>query len=126
MSIKCPKCGNEFIPEQTVETGEEGGYLDGFQPGDLLTCGKCGTEYTVPRKFYKTVVTIEILSEHPIRSLDTDLGYVTRQIEDGDWSGRVMLGDSEELTPKECAQALIDQDSEPQFFGLDDDGNEVD
>jgi len=73
------------------------------------------------KKFYKTIFTIEVLSEDRPCDVNTlaDLHYA---ITEGDccskWSER-----GEQITAKECADALYDQGSEPGFFQLDDDGN---
>ena len=74
------------------------------------------------RKFYKTVVTIEVLSEYPftpesIKNID----YV---ITEGDCSGTWDY-DVKIISPQEAARSLIEQGSEPGFFQLDEDGNDV-
>ena len=77
------------------------------------------------RKFHKTVFQIEVLSEDPYpegRSL-VDIAY---DITEGECSGRVHRVSSEELDGRAMANALIEQDSDPEFFGLDQDGNKID
>lgn len=77
------------------------------------------------RKFYKTVVTVTILSEDPVNQ-NIDLGGINHQITDGDWSGEVAMGESQKVTASEVAKLLEEQGSDPSFFGLDSEGNDVD
>ena len=74
------------------------------------------------KKFFKTTITIEILSEKKYNS--TDLSKIAYDITDGDCSGKVEVSSYQELTPQEAAKALLAQGSDPEFFGLDDDGND--
>jgi len=76
------------------------------------------------RKFYKTVITLEVLSEEPLE--DVPLEYIVQQCDEGDFSGDWNITESQELTGKEMAQALVGQRSEPEFFNLDEDGNDLD
>jgi hypothetical protein len=82
------------------------------------------------RKFYKTVITVTVLSEDGPISMETDLDVVAHQIIHGDWihgdwSGKIENDGGTELTPKEMADEALKQGSDPGFFGLDEDGNEV-
>lgn len=76
------------------------------------------------RKFYKTIITYEVLSEEPIPN-----GYSTQDIIDmcyeGDYSG-VTVGNKEILlNGKEAAQSLIEQGSGPEFFRLNEEGEDI-
>lgn len=73
-------------------------------------------------KYYKTIVTVEVLSEEPIPNW-TDLENLNYQITYGDWSGEVNIGTSEEVDAKTIAKLLINQGSDPGFFNLDQEGN---
>lgn len=66
--------------------------------------------------FYKTVVSIEILSENEVGH--TSLFEIARQIESGDWSGVYHTVSVDLLSDKEMADALIEQGSDPEFFGI--------
>lgn len=68
-------------------------------------------------KFYKTIVTIEILSEEPIGN--PDLEEIQYQTTEGNWSGVVDVTSEEELTPEEMSKALIAQGSDPEFFSIE-------
>jgi len=69
------------------------------------------------RKFYRTVIQIEVISEEPYSS--TDLEKINYDITDGHNSGEVTLvTDSEELDAKTCAEKLKAQGSDPDFFCL--------
>ena len=76
------------------------------------------------RKFYRRVVTIEILSEdEPAEWEDlSDLEYLMTE---DHCSGRTDVGFPEEVTPAQMAKLLIAQGSDPEFFGLTEDGNDV-
>jgi hypothetical protein len=76
------------------------------------------------RTFYKTTITIEVLSEYHIGGLS--LVDVVHNMEHGDFSGQVKGEEVEELNGAEMAWHLIEQGSEPAFFQLDDDGNDLD
>jgi len=76
------------------------------------------------RKFYKTTYTLEVLSEEPINpnvSLE-DLHYM---ITDGDCSGVVHMDNSEEVDGKTMAELLMKQQSDPGFFMLNENGDDV-
>lgn len=75
------------------------------------------------RKFHKTVVQVEILSEEPIEI--TDLNSIHYNITEGDWSGVVKVKSSKELTGKQAATALLNQGSDPGFFRLTTDGKDA-
>lgn len=76
------------------------------------------------RKFYKTTVTVTVLSEEPLPPY-MELSDVAHAIKDGDCSGEVAFGEPEELDGKQAADALVAQASDPGFFRLDDDGNDT-
>jgi hypothetical protein len=66
---------------------------------------------------------VVVLSQEPYDV--EDLAQVTRDIIDGDCSGSWSLGSDEKLTGPQMAKALEDQASDPAFFGLDEEGNDV-
>lgn len=77
------------------------------------------------RKFYKTIFYVEVLSEDtPLEDVDSlhDIAYA---IDEGDCSGMVNNVKSVRLTAQKAAQALIEQGSDPEFFQLDKNGNEL-
>jgi len=75
------------------------------------------------RKFYRTRIIVEVLSEEPV---DFDnLNQVHYAITEGDCSGRWEETEVKELNGKEAAVALEIQGSEPGFFGLTDDGEDL-
>ena len=76
------------------------------------------------RKFFRTLVSVEILSEEPLPEMELEeLGY---QMSLGSYYGDIEYGLSEEVDSSTMAKLLIDQGSDPEFFGLDEDGNDVD
>lgn len=76
------------------------------------------------KKIYKNVFQIVVLSEDAPVS-NCDLGVINFDITEGDCSGEVKHLSSELLTPKEAADALLDQGSDPSFFGLTPDGKDM-
>jgi hypothetical protein len=76
------------------------------------------------RKFYKTVITIEVLSEE-VYAFDS-LEQTAYDIQDGDFSGKIEVVKSEELNGEQVVKALDNQGSASEFFMLDEDGNDLD
>lgn len=78
-----------------------------------------------PRKFYRYVFELEVLSEELLDpsgiTLD-DLSYETTQ---GHCSGMMTVKKTEEVSGKRMAKLLKKQGSDPEFFQLDDKGNDV-
>lgn len=79
------------------------------------------------RKFYRSVVTLEILSETPIadRLGEMRLEDIAYEITDGDWSGD-WNSEHDELDGPAMAKALQAQGSDPGFFRLTEDGEDDD
>lgn len=75
------------------------------------------------KKYYRTIVKVEVLSEEPIG--DMDLSDIAHQGEYGDLSIHVDHGDPEEVDGKTMANLLIAQGSDPEFLGLDNEGNDI-
>jgi hypothetical protein len=74
--------------------------------------------------FYKTVIQVEVLSEdQPVN--DLDLKQIAHEIYEGDCVGASSIVSVKELTGQECADALHELGSEPEFFNLDDDGKDL-
>ena len=80
---------------------------------------------TPERKFYRTRITFEVLSEDPIHPY-MDIAEIVAECDDG---GYVMDSNHEpvtvELSGAEMAQALHNAGSTPEFFQLDDAGNPI-
>jgi hypothetical protein len=79
---------------------------------------------TTTKKFFKTTITIEIISDRKYNSVD--LEQINYDITEGDCSGVVNVQNYQELTPEETAKALIAQGSDPEFLGLNTDGEFID
>jgi len=76
------------------------------------------------RKFYKTVIQLEVLSEEPINDC-VSLEELSREIEGGDFSGQLETVSSKEVSGKKMAKLLLKQGSDTEFFMLDEDGNDI-
>ena len=75
------------------------------------------------RKFYRTVVEIEILSEEPYSN--ENLSQIAYDITEGDCSGAYGVVNSETVDGKTMAEMLLNQGSDPGFFMLDEEGNDT-
>lgn len=77
------------------------------------------------RKFYKTVVTVEVLHENRDDINDNmKLADVAEAIFSGPCSGKVSFSAPIEIGPKTAAKKLMEQGSDPGFFQLDEEGND--
>lgn len=74
--------------------------------------------------FHRLVLELEILSEEPIPE-DIQLAELAELITTGPCSGLITITKQGELCGKEMATALLAQGSDPEFFQLDDDGNDL-
>jgi hypothetical protein len=79
---------------------------------------------TIRRSFYRTTVTIEVLSDEPIT--DVDLPYLLEGIENGPFVGGPLNKRQKRVSAKAMAAALYEFGSEPGFFQLDDAGKPTD
>lgn len=73
------------------------------------------------------MLQVEILSEEYPHNLEmmplSDIGY---QIDEGDWSGSIKtVTFAKPITGKRAANAVKAQGSDPEFFQMDDKGNEI-
>jgi len=76
------------------------------------------------RKFYKTIIKVEVLSEEPIP--DTlSLEEIAREAVNGDYSFTYDRKHEQLLNGVETARELQKQGSDPSFFNLTDDGEDV-
>lgn len=76
------------------------------------------------KTIYKTVIEVEILSEDPIPD-GISLSEVAEQGYDGDFSVVAETKSSKPIRGKKAVEAIINQGSDPEFFGMDRDGNEI-
>jgi hypothetical protein len=76
------------------------------------------------RKFYRTVFQVEVLSEEPYENNNLDTLYY--DITEGHCSGKVTkIVHNEEKTGPEIAKLLEAQSSEPEFFQLTPEGEDI-
>jgi hypothetical protein len=76
-------------------------------------------------KYFKTTFVIEVLSEDSPIDGDVTLTQLDYLINEGDCSGLIHTPTVIELSAEEVAKELIAQGSDPEFFGLDEDGTIV-
>lgn len=82
-----------------------------------------GESPVAERKFHKTTITYEVLSEEPIPG-HVDLEYIAREAMEGRYVGRFVSNDETVLTGKQMADTLYEFGSDPGFFMLDSDGKD--
>lgn len=68
-----------------------------------------------PRKYFKTTVTVEILSADESVE-DLTMEELAREIKDGDCSGMMVGAVVKELSKEEMAKELLEQGSDPEFL----------
>jgi hypothetical protein len=66
------------------------------------------------RKFYRTVIEVEVLSEGEIT--DRGLVEIASEMKYGFFSGVYNFKETQEVTPDEMAELLIKQGSDPEFL----------
>lgn len=78
------------------------------------------------KTIYKTTFVIEVLSEQPLPE-NVSLHMIEYETEDGDWllSGK-RVDTKEELSGRQAVEAILEAGSQPEFFQMDDEGNELD
>lgn len=77
------------------------------------------------RKFFINKVTISVLTEdEPLRD-NIDIADLAYAIDDGPAVGGPMVIESTPVTAKAAADKLYEFHSDPSFFRLDDDGNDL-
>ena len=72
-------------------------------------------------KVYKTIVTLEVLSSEPLG--DIPLEELVHETMQGDMSAIKTTGESIELTGKKAVEAILNQGTDTEFFGMDKEGN---
>ena len=81
------------------------------------------------RSFYKTVISVTLLTEHDLLDQQyfdiTDLDQIVQMIDGGDAVGVLEVCSTKELTGKEMADALVEAESEPGAFTLNEDGTDA-
>lgn len=79
-----------------------------------------------PNKFWKTTITVTILSEGDEPPSYNSLSDMADDVFQGDVSGQWTTNESEELEPQVMADELVGQASDPAFLGIQvDDDNKV-
>lgn len=80
---------------------------------------------TAARTFYVTVVQVTILSEQPYDP-HKDLDEIYQDITTGDANGdTTTILSNDQVNVPTAARMLTDSGSDPEFFGLDDAGNDI-
>ena len=75
------------------------------------------------KQFYKTKITVEVLSEDPIPD-DMSIDEIYIEAVNGSYSMSEPVLKLTILNGKQCAKALLKQGSDPSFFRLTPDGKD--
>lgn len=75
--------------------------------------------------YYRTVIKVEVLSESPLDADMVSLDDISYFITFGNCSGLVTQESAEEVDAPTMARLLLAQGSDPEFFGLNEAGEEV-
>ena len=79
------------------------------------------------KTIYRHLLTVEVLSEEPLDpSMSWSLRDIACEIYDGSFSGATTWTTvNEPLTGKVAVKTILAQGSDPEFFRMDNDGNEI-
>lgn len=75
------------------------------------------------RKFYRTIIQVEVLSEEPYEI--TDLEDIAYDVDQGDCSGITKIVSTETVGGPEITKLLEAQGSDPEFFQLTPEGEDI-
>ncbi len=76
---------------------------------------------------HKTIIQVEILHEEAVNISNYSLGEIAHEINEGSWSGVSSTKEANViLKGVRAARAIKAQGSDPEFFGMDEQGNETD
>ncbi len=78
---------------------------------------------TQGRKFYRTLIQVEVVSEGPYDPQSIE--QLRDDIINGDCSGKWEVVESEEVSGKEVVALCATHETEPSFFRLGADGNDL-
>lgn len=80
------------------------------------------------KKIYRSVIMVEVLSETPVDdAFLTDLSSVNYEITGGECSGVVKINMmNQPLIGEAAVEAVLMQGSSPDFFRMDEEGNDAD
>lgn len=78
------------------------------------------------KPIYRHVVRVEVLTDYREDLSERTLGQIAEEITDGNWSGVMTVERANvQLKGKAAVDAVKEQGSDPEFFQLDDEGNEL-
>ncbi len=87
---------------------------------DCITTEPCACTYPhAAREYYQTMIFVQVLSENPLTNMT--LHDVADEITTGDCSGKI-TGNVTKVDGPTMAKLLREQGSDPEFFGLTDQG----
>ena len=77
------------------------------------------------RTFHKYTITYQVLTEEPIPD-DAGMQEIVGECEEGGDVGWIITVDHADINGAEAAKELTEVKSEPGFFQLDEEGNDID
>lgn len=76
-------------------------------------------------KFKRTVIMVEVLSPEDTPVENMGLKRIADEVLEGDCSGKVVVQSVDIISSVDCARIAKEQGTEPEFFGIDSNGNEI-
>ena len=80
---------------------------------------------TKKKRIYRTVITITVLSEKPLIQSHNSMQNIIDGIDEGDYIGHTSFNDSQELVGKNAVNEITKLGSNPEFFQMDCNGNDI-
>lgn len=79
------------------------------------------------KTIYKTTIKVEILTDEPVDFGQESLKSICYEMDEGEWSGKIdIVKQNTQLKGKKAVSEVKKQGSDPSFFNLDEDGNDLD
>ena len=76
-------------------------------------------------KFYKTILKVEIISDEHYNIADMTLSDIADHMIHGGFAGDWNVEERQTISHQDCANRLLKMNCDPEFMGIDEDGNEI-
>lgn len=91
----------------------------------LAECHRRGWSRETQKRFFRTYLVVEVLSEDPIPSEGIELDAIAHEIVSGSMSGMIIAVGGQSMNGRQTAQMLTLQSSDPGFFSITEDGEDA-
>lgn len=76
-------------------------------------------------KFTKTIIEVIVITDENTDLSEFTLGQIANDLLYGDIAGKWTITEEKEISPKECAKELIQMECDPEFMGINENGEEI-